>query len=69
MSEQILGLAAEKPPYGAAKAWTQYMSDIFTTRSPPSLGTVLVDELEAMAKEKLKGYPRECSPAFSSHDG
>ncbi|KIP11603.1 hypothetical protein PHLGIDRAFT_27836 [Phlebiopsis gigantea 11061_1 CR5-6] len=42
------------------------MSDIFTTRRPPALGTVLVDELEAMAKEKLKGYPNAFLYVFSS---
>ena len=69
MSEQVLELAAKKSPYGTMKTWTQYMSDIFTTRRPPALGTVLVDELEAMAKEKLKGYPRESDPGSTATQG
>ena len=52
---------AVKSPYGGEKTWSQYMTDIYHGRKPPTIGTLYMDELEQKAKEKLKGYPSKYS--------
>jgi lactate 2-monooxygenase len=43
-----------KPP---ANPWSTYMLELYSSRKAPQpLGTVSFDQIEAMAKEKLKDY-------------
>ena len=50
---------AELPKtYGAALGrWSGYMRELFVTRQPPPLGSVIPDKIEAAAREKLKDSP------------
>ncbi|KAH8082472.1 oxidoreductase [Cristinia sonorae] len=42
---------------GVYKPWSLYMKEIFTSRTPPGLGSVNAEKLEQDAKEKLKDHP------------
>jgi len=38
--------------------WSTYMLELYTSRRPPQpLGTVVFEEIEEKAREKLKDYP------------
>ena len=39
--------------------WTSFMTMMYMTPRPPALGTVDVQKIEDMAKEKLKDRPGE----------
>ncbi|KZV95993.1 FMN-dependent alpha-hydroxy acid dehydrogenase [Exidia glandulosa HHB12029] len=41
----------------AAEDWSSYGGQIFRSRKPPLLGSVVVDDLEALMKEKFKDNP------------
>lgn len=45
-------------PLTAPNKWSQYMLEIYMSRKGPQpLGTVVFDEIEQRAQEKLKEYP------------
>lgn len=44
-------------PKAGNNPWSSYMLQLYTSRAPPQpLGTVVFEEIEAKAKEKLKDY-------------
>lgn len=38
----------------AATPWSKYMLDLYTSRRPPPLGTLYIQEIEELARHKLK---------------
>lgn len=40
----------------SGKGWSGYCISLYSARKPPPFGTVIVEEIEAKAKEKLKDY-------------
>lgn len=42
--------------YGVQKPWSNYMRELYISRLPPTLGHVSIDEIEQMAREKLKEH-------------
>ena len=49
-------------PKAGNNPWSSYMVQLYASRAPPQpLGTVVFEEIEAKAKEKLKANEREAS--------
>jgi hypothetical protein len=47
-------------PSSNGNKWSQYMTEIYASRKKPQpLGTVVHDEIEIRARDKLKDYPGE----------
>lgn len=51
----------------AAEDWSTYVGQIFKSRKPPLLGSVVVDDLDALMKEKFENNPGVLTPLHSKH--
>ena len=54
----------EKEGEHEEETWSSYNLQIYASRKGPPLGTLLFNELEEKAREKLKNHPSELNALF-----